>query len=143
MTMSRVLLVTRPRHFSATMSTMLDIEMVRAPMFALVRATGTLHSADEVDTFTTAIEFVPKDDDLVLDLSGLRSMSAACVPDLCALLLDRAIWAETVVVSPDPDVTVQLMIGEVDYAVPVLATVMHATDLIRARHGIHTVEVSI
>ena len=122
---------------------MLDIEMARAPLFALVRATGTMHTADEVDTFTTALEFVPYDDDLVLDLTGLRSMSTASVPDLCALLLARAIWSEIVVVSPDPDITVQLMIGEVDHVVPVLTKLVHATDLIRARHGIHTVEVGI
>jgi anti-anti-sigma regulatory factor len=122
---------------------MLDIEMVRAPLFALVRATGSLRTAAEVDTFTTALEFVPKDDDLVVDLSGLRSMNAACASELSALLLERADWSETVVVSPDPDVTVQLVLGEVDHVVPVLTTMVHATDLIRARRGMRTTEVGV
>ena len=116
--------------------------MVRAPLFALVRASGSLHTADEVDTLTTALEFVPKDDDLVLDLSGLSSMKAACVPDLSVVLLGRVDWSETVVVSPDPDVTVQLVIGEVDHLVPVLSTLVHATDLMRARHRFHAVEAA-
>jgi anti-anti-sigma regulatory factor len=122
---------------------MLDIEMVRAPVFALVRATGSLHTADEVDTFTTALEFVPKDDDLVLDLSGLSSMSAACMTDLSALLLGRAGWSETVVVSPDPDVTVQLVIGGVDHLVPILTSLMGAADLLKARRCLHSAVAGI
>lgn len=117
--------------------------MVRAPLFALVRAEGTMHTAEEIETFTTALEFVPEDDDLVIDLSGLSSMSAECVPKLCALLLDRVIWSEMVVVSSDPDITVQLVIGEVDRVVPILANLTHAADLMRAHHLVHAADASI
>jgi hypothetical protein len=120
---------------------MLHIDMVRTPPFALIRVAGTLQSAAEIETFLSALEFVPSDEDLVVDLSELTVLAAQCVFALGSRLLQRALWSEAVVVSSQSDVTLQLVLGEVDRVVPVVRGLQQAADVIRTRRGTAAVEV--
>lgn len=121
---------------------MLDIEMVRSSTFAVIRAAGTLQSADELDTFARALEFVPDDEDLVIDFSELELLTSECVSVLRRHLQQRVIWSEAVVVSSNDDVTLQLLLGEVARVVTVLPGLEQAADVIRSRRSAATAEVS-
>jgi hypothetical protein len=72
---------------------------------------------------------------VVVDLRLVDRLAAECASDLCARLLDRVAWSEAVVVSDRPDVTLTLVLGEVDRVVPIVATVRQAVNVVRARVG--------
>lgn len=74
---------------------MLDIGLTARPLFALVRASGTLNSAEEAANFSEALQFVPPDDDIVVDLSGLSDLSEPCAVGLRGQLRQRAEWSES------------------------------------------------
>ena len=120
---------------------MLDIDIVGTPRCALVRVSGILESDDEIVTLFDAVAFVPDDDDLVIDLTGLALISVRGAAMLCGSLLRRLAWAEAVVVSPAPDVTMQLVLGEVDRVVPIVGDVDQALQVIDSRRRVAPLEV--
>ena len=121
---------------------MLDIDMIRTPPFALVRAAGTIESANEVETFVSALEFVPDDEDLVIDLSGLELLTVDCASTIHACVVQRVAWSEAVLVSSEVEVTMQLVLCEVDRVVPIVRGLQQAADVISTRRGTVAVEVS-
>ena len=127
------------RHTFATLTddhvNMLDIDMVRMPPFALVRAAGTIESANEVETFLSALEFVPDNEDLVIDLSGLELLTVGCASAIHACVSQRVAWSEAVVVSTEVEVTMQLVLCEIDRVVPIVRGLQEAADVISARRG--------
>ncbi len=89
-----------------------------------------------------ALSFVPVDDHVVIDLRRLEHLSPTCARALCGHVLERVAWAEVVVVTDRPDVTMQLVLGDVDRVVPVVASVPHAVRVITARTGFDAAEVA-
>ncbi|MEP7202816.1 MAG: hypothetical protein ABI894_09415 [Ilumatobacteraceae bacterium] len=112
---------------------MLDIDMIPTTRFALVRATGDLISDDEANTLAAALAFVPDEEDLVVDLTGLHRLTARCANIVGASLLQRAPWSEVAVVSPHDDVTMHLILSEIDHAVPIVHDLRQAANIISAR----------
>jgi len=124
------------------MISMLDLEMSRVDGYAMIAAAGSLKTADDSDTLSAAMSFVPVDDHLVIDLRRVERISLACARSLCGQLLERVAWAEAVVVTDQPDVTVQLVLGDVDRVAPVVASVPQAIQVITARSGFDATEVA-
>lgn len=114
---------------------MFDIDMTRTSQFAVVRVGGILESDDEADTISAGLAFIPADDDLVVDLSGLESLTARCIASLLDDVAERSMWSEVVIVSPRADVTMQLVRGGVDSAVPIVHEMHHAASVINVRRG--------
>jgi len=108
----------------------------------MIAAAGSLKTLDDSDTLAAALSFVPVDDHVVVDLRRLEHLSPASARALCDQLLERVAWAEAVVVTDRPDVTMQLIIGEVDRVVPVVASVSQAIQVIAARSGFDAAEVA-
>lgn len=115
---------------------MLDIDMTRSDGYALVRGSGSLTTDDDADVITEALAFVPEDEHVVIDLTGLSALSGGGALRLCDRLLHRVAWSEAVVVSAHPDVTMQLVLHDVDRVVPVVRTCEQAVDVIRSRSGL-------
>jgi anti-anti-sigma regulatory factor len=106
---------------------MLDIDMARRRRFALVRASGSIVADSEVDTISGAIDFVPADDDLVVDLSELDALSPGCARTLRRLADSRVRWSGLVVVAANPEVVAQLRSCGIDRIVPIVGTIVEAT----------------
>lgn len=114
---------------------MLDLEMTTDGAVAVIRLSGELAGADDADTVTAAVSFVPPDDDLVVDLTGLRHAAAVAVRRVGAGLARRRACAETVIVSDRPEVSVHLILAEVDRWAPVVPSLTDAMTIIRSRSG--------
>lgn len=112
---------------------MLNLEMTCSRGCALLMASGSIVTADDVDTLAAALSFVPVDDDLVVDLSGVDHLAGSAARLLRPRLVERAMWAEAVVVSAQHSVTMQLVLADVDRAVPVVPSVEVAVAIIRVR----------
>jgi hypothetical protein len=112
---------------------MLDIDMTRTARFAHVRAAGTIDLEDEVDTFISALEFVPEDDDLVVDLSALDRLSTECMIALHGALVRRITVADAVVVATDDVITTGLVHSGVAAVAPIVVDLPHATDILDIR----------
>ena len=123
------------------MSAMLNLEMTTAGAVAVVALSGSMDTADDVDTLDAALGFVPLDDDLVVDLGELDHLGPAGARVIRERLRGRVDWAETVVVSRSPQVTMRLVLADVDRIVAVVPTVDVATAVIRAR-SYHRAEVA-
>lgn len=114
---------------------MLALEMTRSGFHAHVRASGSLDHDDDIDTLTAAIAFVPDDEHLVIDLTGIRTISDRCAIALSRSLVDRGATAETVVVSSEPHVTMSLVLHDLDRICPVVTNHEDAVDVVRVRSG--------
>ena len=121
---------------------MLDLEMSCVDGCAMIAAAGSLRELDDSDTLAAALAFVPVDDHVVIDLRGLEMLSPTCARALCGSLRERVAWAEAVVVTDRPDVTMQLVLGDVDRVVPLVASVPQAMRVITVRAGFDAAEVA-
>ncbi len=110
--------------------------MTRTDGFARIRVGGRLLDADDVATLDAAITFVPEDEHLIVDLDGVAAIGEDGVATIAAALRRRAEWSEAVVVSPRMDLTMHLVLHDLDRAVPIVRTVEHAAEVIRARAGL-------
>ena len=120
---------------------MLKLEMSTTSGCAVLRVSGSWHSADDADTMAAALSFVPVDDHVVLDLSALDRLSPACAHDLCGRLLERVAWAEVVVVAARPHVTMSLVLSDVDRIVPIVRSIDDALQVVRVRSGLDVMAV--
>ena len=121
---------------------MMNLEMSCADGCAVISPSGSLDSADDIDAVVAALLFVPSDDHLVVDLRGVDSMSSGCAGLLANALLERvAFSAEVIVVIDQPDVAVRLVAHDVERAVPMVATMQQAVQVVRARSGFDAMEV--
>ncbi len=106
----------------------------------MIRVSGDLDGADDVDTVTSAIAFVPPDDDLVIDLRDVQRFDGAFAQRFCEGLVQRRACAETVVVSDRPQVSMHLVLREVDRVAPIVPSVTDAVAIIRSRSGLDLVD---
>ena len=114
---------------------MLNLTMATIGGCAMLNVSGSWHSADDADTMAAALSFVPVDDHVIIDLTDLERLSPGCAHHLSARLFARVAWAEVVVVADRPDVTMSLVLSDVDRIVPIVRTVDHALEVVRARSG--------
>lgn len=121
------------------MGDVLSIDITRIGPFSCVRAAGALVHREQLRDLAAALDFVPEDDHLVVDLAELELLGHRCAAGLATHLRLRAAAAEVAVVSGRPDVTVQLVMRGIDHAVPVLHTLDQALDVLRSRTGLVTV----
>lgn len=121
---------------------MLNLEMTCSRGCALLMASGSILTDDDVDTLSAAMTFVPVDDDLVVDLSGVDHLAGSAARSLRPRLTERARWAEAVVVSAHHAVTMQLVLADVDRVVPVVPSVEVAVAIIRVRAHRDSLEVA-
>jgi hypothetical protein len=114
---------------------MLDLELTRSNDIVIVRITGSVISRREVDTVASALEFVPEDEHLVIDLGDAVEIEPSCLADIERVLRQRSLIAEAAIVSSRPEITLQLVVHGLDRLVPVVPTVDHAAAIVRARCG--------
>jgi hypothetical protein len=121
---------------------MLNLEMTCSRGCALLVASGSILTGDDVDTLAAALSFVPVDDDLVVDLSRVDHLAGSAARLLRPRIVERARWAEAVVVSAQHGVTMQLVLADIDRAVPVVPSVEVAAAIIRVRAHRSVTEVA-
>lgn len=121
---------------------MLNLEISCVNGCALVSASGSLSSADDGETVAAAMTFVPPDDHLVVDLRGIVRVDPDGARTLSAAVLERvACAAEVVVVTDQPNVSMHLILNDVDRAVPMVASLAQALQVIKVRSGYDSMEV--
>jgi anti-anti-sigma regulatory factor len=121
---------------------MLNLEMSSADGCAVISVSGSLTTAAEADTMSAALSFVPPDDHLIVDLRDLQRLSPRCAEVLSDRLSERVEWAETVVVSDRPEVTMQLLLTDLDRVVPMVRSVGQAVQVIGTRSGFDATQVA-
>ena len=109
---------------------------------ALLTGTGSIVTADDVETLSSALAFIPVDDHIVLDLRGVGQLTSTAARQLSLRLAERVLCAEAVVVSDEPAVSMQLVLGDVDRIVPVVPTVEVAVEIITVRANLNVAEVA-
>jgi anti-anti-sigma regulatory factor len=106
--------------------------------FKLTRESGTtlliLQDAvvgnDDVDVLTEAFAFARPNEHLVLDLSEVEELESRGAELIHDTLIRRAVMAETVVVSPKENVSMQLVLHDVDRVSPIVRTQQEAMQIL-------------
>ena len=114
---------------------MLELDLTRSNDIVIMRIAGSVISDRETDTVAAALEFVPEDEHLVIDLGDATEIETACLLDMEVRLRQRSLSAETVIVSHRPEITLQLVLHGLDRRVCVVPTVDQAAAIVRARCG--------
>lgn len=109
---------------------MFGFQLSRESGPAVLHVTGEVAGADDCDVLKEALAFVQPDDDLILDLSDLTQLDADAAKLLHDVLLRRAVIAESVVVSPREEISMQLVLHDVDRVCPIVPRVDDATDIL-------------
>jgi len=97
---------------------------------AVLHVTGEVVGADDRDVLKEAFAFVQPDDDLILDFSDLTQLDAVAAELLHDVLLRRAAIAESVVVSPHEEISMQLVLHDVDRVCPIVLRVEDASEIL-------------
>jgi|GEM_PF-6312536 len=112
---------------------MIGLEITRHAEHALVRASGRLVGAQAADALAASIDFVPEDDDLILDLLALIELDRPCARRLRVQLLRRASSGAVVVAVDDPAVATELLLCEIDRIGPIVRSLDDAVRAMRSR----------
>ena len=112
---------------------MLDFDLHRDTGRTWLRLRGDLDNAEDADAAREAFAFVAPDDHLILDLSEVRSIDGQVIDVLNEQMLARTAIAECVVVSPNSDVSVQLVLRDVDRLAPIVSALEEATSILDDR----------
>lgn len=115
---------------------MLELQMSSVAGCAVVRARGVLTTVADAETLADAVGFVPIDDHLVIDLRDIVHLDPRAAEVVATSLVQRLVCGETVVVSDRPEVTMQLVLADADRLAPLVADLVQAHQVIRARAGI-------
>jgi hypothetical protein len=109
---------------------MLSFSLIRHARMTVLQLNGDVRADGELDVLGDAFAFVPPDEELVLELSettALDDRSASLIHDA---LMSRAVTARTVVVSPRTQISMQLVLHNVDRASSIVPTMANALDVL-------------
>lgn len=120
----------------------LHLEMSHSDGCTVVVLSGTLHTAEQADTVAVALAMLPVDDHVVVDITALDRFGLRCALDLCDRLEERLHWSEAVVVSDRPEITLQLVLSDVDRVAPIVPSIADAMQVLRARAGFVATDVA-
>ena len=109
---------------------MFDFNLSHDSGFCVLELRGRLHSDEDVDQLTEVFAFVQPDEHLILDLRNLTHLVGRCAILVHDLLIRRAVMAETVVVSTREEVSMQLVLHDVDRVSPIVQSFDHATQIL-------------
>jgi anti-anti-sigma regulatory factor len=112
---------------------MVTMTLVPCSDVAVIALAGALDHVDDAVAMADAIDFVGDEHHLVVDLAAVERIAEPCLSIVAAALAERPPWTETVVVSPDPQVRMQLVLADIDRRSPVVLTVRQAIDFVEAR----------
>ena len=97
---------------------------------AILHVTGEVVGHEDRGVLKEAFAFVQPDDDLIVDLSDLTELDADAAGLLHDVLLHRAPTAESIVVSPGEEVSMQLVLHDVDRVCPIVPTIEAAREIL-------------
>jgi anti-anti-sigma regulatory factor len=109
---------------------MFGFQLSRDAEPAVLVVTGQVVNPDDRDVLKEAFAYVQPDDDLIVDLSELTDLDAGAASLLHEVLMRRAVIAESVVVSPREEVSMQLVLHDVDRVCPIVPTIEDATEIL-------------
>ena len=112
---------------------MFDFELSRDTGITLLHPTGSIEGDEDLDRLTESFAFVQPNDHLILDLSDVVAIDNGAAMMLHDILIRRGVMAETVVVSQHGEVSLQLVLHDVDRVCPILRTVDEAGALLQSR----------
>lgn len=105
---------------------MFDFQLSRESDITTVHFTGEIQGEDDRDLVNEAFAFIQPDDLLMLDVSGLETLDAAAADLLYELLARRAVVAESVVVSARAEISMQLVLHDIDRVCPIVRAAQDA-----------------
>jgi len=109
---------------------MFDFNLTRDSGTTLLQLSGRLHTDEDVDLLTETFAFVQPDEHLVLDVSDVTHVVGKCAILIHDLLIRRSVVAETVVVSPHEEISMQLVLHDVDRVSPIVHSLDEATEIL-------------
>jgi anti-anti-sigma regulatory factor len=109
---------------------MFEIQLSREPEVSRLNLTGTITGDQDCDILNEAFAIVQPTDNLILDLSEVRDLDPGAAVVLHDVLTRRAIMAESVVVSTRPEVSMQLVLHDLDRVCPIVTTADAANDIL-------------
>jgi hypothetical protein len=112
---------------------MFDFRFSRDSGITLLHLTGSIEGDEDLDRLTESFAFVQPNDHLILDVSAVHALDDVAAMTLHDTLMRRAVMAETVVVSQHGEVSLQLVLHDVDRACPIVRTVGEAVAILDSR----------
>jgi anti-anti-sigma regulatory factor len=112
---------------------MFDFRLGRHSGTTLLRLMGSLQGGNDLDRLHESFAFVQPNDHLILDLTELDTIDDAAAATLHEILLARSALAESVVVSVQAEVSLQLVLHDLDRVCPIVRTVDEAVTILDSR----------
>jgi anti-anti-sigma regulatory factor len=112
---------------------MFDFNLSRESGTTFLRLNGSVEGGGDLDRLTESFAFVQPNDHLILDLTDVDVIDSAAVMTLRDILFVRAVLSETVVVSTRPEVSLQLVVHDVDRLSPIVCSLDEATAILEER----------
>jgi hypothetical protein len=109
---------------------MFDFNLTRDAGITHLQLRGRLHSDEDVDLLTETFAFVQPDEHLIVDFSDVSHLVGKCALLVYDTLIRRAVMAETVVVSPREEISMQLVLHDVDRVSPIVQHVDDAMEIL-------------
>jgi anti-anti-sigma regulatory factor len=91
---------------------------------------GEILDDADIDILNESFAFIQPHDQLILDLREVSDLSAGAAALLHELLVGRSAIAESVIVSSREDVSMQLVLHDVDRVCPIVATIEAAIGIL-------------
>jgi hypothetical protein len=85
---------------------------------------------DDADVLAEAFAFIRADEHLVLDVTEMKELDARSATLVHHTLIRRAVGGQTVVVSCDANVSMQLVLHDVDRVSPIVRTQQQAMQIL-------------
>jgi hypothetical protein len=109
---------------------MLSFSLIRHARMTVLQLNGEVRADGQLDALCDAFAFVPPDEELVLELSETTALDARSASLIHDVLMTRAVTARTVVVSPRAQISMQLVLHNVDRASSIVPTMGDALDIL-------------
>jgi hypothetical protein len=109
---------------------MFDFKLARESGPAVLQLNGEIVGHEDFDVLKEAFALIPPDDHLILDLRDVSCADAGAADLLHDVLIRRAAIAESVVVSSHEDVSMQLVLHDIDRVCPIVSKMADATEII-------------
>ena len=103
---------------------------------AVIAAGGPLLGRHEFDILCEALEFIPVDDGVIVDLSDVEVVDVQIAAELMQMLRRASLLREAVVVAHSDDVRLRLVLAGVDTVVPLVCCHEDAIKVLRQRTGL-------
>jgi hypothetical protein len=109
---------------------MFEFRLSRDSDPAIYHLSGEIVSDADIDVLNESFAFIQPDDHLIVDLRDLADLTPGAAVLLHELLMSRAALAESVVVSSREDVSMQLVLHDIDRVCPIVTTIEDAVSIL-------------